>query len=147
VGVNTENGFIEYRHLHCKHLCPDFPAVTFKFDVNQDEEIIKFSFSVCSSKDNFSRRVGREIADKRMEDGAVVSSSYDRKSSLTENAMDIMNSIINRYEEGTDGLRDEIDADPVHKKFYQDMVRARDALYDVRVYIEDEEMFSDEIGM
>ena len=59
-----------YKHLHIHEVATYVPSVTFRIDRDGDE--IKVSWAICSAKDNFCRKTGRNIADKNMEDGLYV---------------------------------------------------------------------------
>jgi len=92
MGVTTENGFIEYRHIHTG--IPKIPAVTAKLIVNQEEGTVKCSFAACSPYDNFSRSVGRAFADKRMNEGQYVEFTYNRNITLIQNIVEYLNGIM-----------------------------------------------------
>lgn len=83
MGTNTEAGFAEYRHHHIP--VNGVPAVTFKFEVNYTYNKLKVSFATCSPKDNFDRKIGRKIADERMDKGEFVVFDYDNTLSLNQN--------------------------------------------------------------
>jgi hypothetical protein len=92
MGINTENGFTEYRHIHtgmAKH-----PAVTLKLDVDQKNNVIKCAFAICSPEDNFARHMGRAISDRRMVDGEYVTFDYDREKSLNDNVIDYLGDLM-----------------------------------------------------
>lgn len=78
------NSFTTYRYWRTKY---NNPALTFRFEIDQIGEWMKFSFSLCSEEDNFSRETGRDIADKRMEAGEFIQCPYSRSISLVENAI------------------------------------------------------------
>lgn len=62
------------------------PALTFRFDINQDAETLKFSYAICHKDDNFCKGIGRDVADERMNSGDFIIMAYDREYSLLENA-------------------------------------------------------------
>lgn len=59
-----------YRHVH---LCNMPNSVTIRLDINFNTMAFDASFARCSEKDNYCRKTGREIADRRMEEGNSVS--------------------------------------------------------------------------
>lgn len=92
MGINTENGFVEYRHIHSG--ISRLPAVTIKFDVNQTDGVVKCSFAACSPDDNFARAVGRKVSDERMNEGQYVTFEYNRDLSLINNVVSYLNDIM-----------------------------------------------------
>jgi len=67
------------------------PAITFKFDVDQDTSMFKASFAVCCKDDMFDRSTGRRIAQERMNSGLCVEGTYDREMSLIDNVVGLLN--------------------------------------------------------
>lgn len=131
MGVKTENGFTEYRHLHCKEI-HEVRALTFRFDVNQDAGTIHFSWASCSELDNFSRAKGREIADENLFNSAInIDSYYDRNYSLVDNALRAMGEIVSAYE-SDETFREEVNKDEPTKKSYQEILRALDIATEVQ---------------
>ena len=92
----TENGFIDYRYVKSTYAFAK--KVALKLNVNQDDGIITASYAICNERDNFCRKTARDITDKRMEEGIVITGKYDREMSLVDNVKMIVNNIV----EGTD---------------------------------------------
>lgn len=92
MGTNTQNGFIEYRHIHTG--MSGHPAVTFKVDVDQNVGSMKVSFASCSPEDNFSRAVGRDVSTQRMDTGEYMTIEYDRGMSINDNILNHLNDIM-----------------------------------------------------
>lgn len=82
MGINTETGFVEYRHIR---VIEPAIAVTIRFNVDQNKKAITSSWATLSARDNFCRQKGREIADKAMDSGRSFEYAYDRDMTLSEN--------------------------------------------------------------
>jgi hypothetical protein len=100
--MNKENGFTEYRYY--KPMSHYAPKIAFKFDVTyadtKDEvSSVKFSYAICSEQDNFSRKVARDILDKRMIDGQILVGEFKGKGkTLVSTAMGIVDDLIENFE-------------------------------------------------
>lgn len=88
MGKPTKNGFVEYRHfrVHGQN-CDDFPAITFRCEVDQEKDTITVSWANCTAEDNFCRAKGVAIADRRAANGEVVTGQYLRAANLVGNAL------------------------------------------------------------
>jgi len=84
---NTEKGFIDYRYYKPKfHYAK---KIALKMDVNQDENLIKFSCAICSEEDNFCRKTARDITDRRMGEGDTYEGYFNREQTLVDNIKQI----------------------------------------------------------
>ena len=135
MGQNIENGFVEYRYLHCKHLDAKSPALTFKFKVNQVDATVDVAWAVCSENDNFARAVGRKITDDRLDNGKTITVGYDRALSLVGNAIFGMDSIVDANE--NHGA-----INPAVVPMYQEIKRAVEAYIEIKTCFEFHEMFA-----
>jgi len=85
--VVGEEPFITYRHLRVRHLNRVFPVVTFRFELYRNSNKLRFSFAVCSKKDQFSRDTGRVIANSRMNNGEFFYIDFDPKDDFIKAAI------------------------------------------------------------
>lgn len=62
-------------------------GITFLFEfINGDNnDLLKFSYAICSTADNFDTELGRVIATERMTTGTFTMINYDREQSLVDN--------------------------------------------------------------
>ena len=78
--------FVQYRYFRRKN-GEQLPALTFRCIVDHALCMMEFSVAHCTEKDNFSRTVGRKIADARFAAGETFICQYYPHLSLVENAV------------------------------------------------------------
>lgn len=88
MGVNTDYGFIEYRHIRPKGSNNNgLGGVTLRFEVDQEFDHITISWAICNPTDNFNKAIGRETADAAAESGRLLAGQYLRCFNLVDNAI------------------------------------------------------------
>lgn len=85
---------IFYKHFHfhneIKRPYPlRLPSVTLMIEVDDDNQKMNISWAVCSKDDNFSRAIGRSVAQTSMRRGAVLTGDINPDLSLHDNATQI----------------------------------------------------------
>ena len=91
--------FTNYRYYKPKtHNSPKI-ALKIVVDHTNPQKTIKFSYAVCTSADNFSRKFARDLTDQRMENGDVLVGNYDTNISLIENAKEITQYVAGNLDE------------------------------------------------
>ncbi len=66
------------------HLQKNPSVLTVAAHINYDQGSLRFGWSLCSQKDNFSKKIGRDLAIDRLNEGGVVI-PYDPKKSIIQN--------------------------------------------------------------
>lgn len=64
-------------------------VLTVAAHISYDQGSLRFGWSLCSQKDNFSKKIGRELAIDRLNSGGVVI-PYDPKKSIIRNIEDVL---------------------------------------------------------
>jgi len=143
VGEYTSKGFQEYRYVRLPEMY-DLGAVAFKFDIDYENKTIRFSYTVCSGRDNFSREIARRITSERMDNNDVIVNTYESNMSLTENAISSAQKVLTIYRID-ENFRKEINDCPDAKKNYKELVRMVNTYESIKETEDMLSIFSEEI--
>lgn len=79
-----------YKHVHYHENGLRMPAVSFYIQHNKDTDNMRISWAICSPEDNFSRAVGRAVAQNNWRDGVFVEGQRDYTLPMEMNIIYIM---------------------------------------------------------
>jgi hypothetical protein len=120
----SQSRFTDYRYYKARYHFT--PKIALKIEVNHDTDTILFAFAVCSREDNFSRKVARELLDKRITDhDRILGGLYDREKTLLDNCIDIVNRVCDTW--------DKLDQKFYDRKFEHDVRSLRKAFIEIGI--------------
>lgn len=79
-----------YKHVHFHENGIRMPAVSFYIQHNKDTDKMRISWAICSPADNFSRAVGRSVAENNEKHGIYVEGQRDYTLPMEMNILLIM---------------------------------------------------------
>lgn len=69
-------------------------GVTLFLEVDQATATFQFAFAVAGTKENFSKKVAKDISQGRFNKGQVIAGSYNRGKSLVDNCIDALQDVV-----------------------------------------------------